>query len=355
MPRKQVVAAQPDLALLAGRHLLARVGIDDPHLDALERPAATAELVRRQVLVQPVAAVGTERLGHAEEVGPGTGRRTPLGRKHGGQAPVAQGGQVGLGEARLRGQPSRLVRPATEQRRSLALEELERRRRFGLGFGQQGGAGDQRGQEALAEPARPEEGHRDVQALARTDAAGLESRCHRTQRGTMGVDHALGRAPGSRGEEDDHVVGRPHPLLRARAPGWPALRPPGRPSVVQTRRNDGAAGWRAPARTAAAEPGSRLLELVEVAAAPELGRRDEVRHRRRGELRQQLRRSQQGAQGHQHRPDPHDGEPDDRPFDAVRGQQADPVALDHTVGHEPGRHDGAHCRRARRRSPPRPA
>jgi len=62
----------------------------------------------------------------------------------------------------------------------------------------------------------------------------------------------------------------------------------------------------------------------------------------RGQLRQQLRWSQQGAEGHEHRTDPHDGQPDSRPFDAIRRQQADSIAFDHTVGHESGRQGGAH-------------
>ena len=62
----------------------------------------------------------------------------------------------------------------------------------------------------------------------------------------------------------------------------------GMSSVVQTRRSDGAAGWRPPPRTAASESGTGVLELVQVVPASELRRRHEVGHVRRGQLRQQL-------------------------------------------------------------------
>ena len=80
------------------------------------------------------------------------------------------------GEARVGGEPSGLVGPAPEQRDPLALEEGERAVGLGLGLGEQRRAGDEHREQPAAEPARPEERHRDVEALARADAAGPRAR-----------------------------------------------------------------------------------------------------------------------------------------------------------------------------------
>ena len=72
----------------------------------------------------------------------------------------------------------------------------------------------QRREQARAEPAHPEEGHRDVEPVVLADAAGAESRgTVAADRAAVGVDHALRASPAARGEHDDQVVGRLDPLL----------------------------------------------------------------------------------------------------------------------------------------------
>ena len=230
------------------------------------------------------------------------------------------------------GQPRNSVDP-------LAFEKLERRRRFGLRLGEQGGAGHQRGQQSLAEPSGPEEGHRDVEALSRSDAAGLESRRDGPQRRAVGVDDAL-RCPSA--PEVKRTTMSSAGRTRASRPrtrlGRRSGRPGGRP-CVQTRRNDGAAGWRVPERTVAHRVRCRHLRVRRRSADRETPPPS------RGATRAPWSSCASSSGGRSSvlrgtstAPIRMAASADDRPLDAVRRQQADPVALDDTLGDEPGRH-----------------
>ena len=104
-----------------------------------------------EVGVEAVAAVGTERLGHAEQVRPGAGRRPQLGREHGVEAArraascrsaVAKAGSAAI-VAAWSGQP----RNSVARSRSRKPMVVAGRR---VGLGEQGGAGDQRRQQAAS-------------------------------------------------------------------------------------------------------------------------------------------------------------------------------------------------------------
>src|SRR5262249_16751784 len=69
------------------RTLGAGFGVADPDLDAVEREAAAAALVLREVDVEPARAVRAERLRHPEQVGPRARGRALLGPEQGRQAP----------------------------------------------------------------------------------------------------------------------------------------------------------------------------------------------------------------------------------------------------------------------------
>ena len=168
-----------------------------------------------------------------------------------------------------------LVRPAAEERGALSLEQRERAVGFRRRFGEQRRAGDERAEQAAGEPARPEERHRDVQAVVGADPPRLESRRDGAQRAAVRVDRSLRRAAAPRGEQHDEVVGRPHARLEGahecvidRRLGQVV----GEPHVAQARK----------ARMAATRS-SHLhdawcyrLEVVEVGTAAELAHQNEV-------------------------------------------------------------------------------
>ena len=123
---------------------------------------------------------------------PGAG--TAIGRQHAGQAAVAEGGQVGRGKFRMRGNAYRLVRPAAKECCAFPFQEFQRLAGVGPVVGEQGGTGDQHGQEPRAEAARPKERHRDVEALVLTHAASVQpgsgrpqARCHDVWMTPLGV------------------------------------------------------------------------------------------------------------------------------------------------------------------------
>ena len=57
---------------------LAGLRVEDGDLEPLEGPAAATELFGRKVEVQPVTAVGAERFGHPEQIGPRARPRAQL-------------------------------------------------------------------------------------------------------------------------------------------------------------------------------------------------------------------------------------------------------------------------------------
>ena len=138
------------------------------------------------------------------------GGRCSLRREHGFEAPGLERGEVGVGKVGMRRERGGLVGPAAKERDPLALEQLQCSCGLRLRFGDQRGAGDERRQKSAAEPAHPEERHRDVQAVAAFEAPGLEARLDRAERAAVGVDHALRRASAPGREHHDHVVGRTH-------------------------------------------------------------------------------------------------------------------------------------------------
>src|SRR5262249_7787911 len=115
----EVAAAYADLAELTGIAYRARFRIDDAHLDALERPAATAALAVGQVAVEARAAVRPERLRHAEEVGARPRRGSRIGGQHRREAGRTHRGEIGGREAGVRGEGRRLVGPTAEERGAL--------------------------------------------------------------------------------------------------------------------------------------------------------------------------------------------------------------------------------------------
>ena len=87
----------------SGPRGVAGVDVDDADLDPREGAAAAALLARRERLVEAVAAVRAERLGHAEQVRPRPGRHAALGREDRVEAAGAQRVEIGVGEPRIRG------------------------------------------------------------------------------------------------------------------------------------------------------------------------------------------------------------------------------------------------------------
>ena len=136
-------------------------------------------------------------------------RRAP-GREHRGEAVRLQVRQVGGREVGVRGDGDGLVGPTAEQRHPLAFEQAEGRGGFRLALGDQRRPGDERREQAGAQAAHPEERHGDVEAIAGFEAPDAEARPGRAERTPVGVDHALRRAPTSRGEHDHQVVGGSH-------------------------------------------------------------------------------------------------------------------------------------------------
>ena len=167
-PRSQISPGSP-----AGS-AAARLGVHDADLDAVERSAAAAVLVGRQVGVEPVTAVRAERLGHAEEVGARAGAGRRCGGSTAGRLASPSDDRSASAKDGCAASRAGLIGPAAEERDALAFEQLEGAGRFGLRLGEQRGAGHERAEEPAAEAARPEEGHRDVEPLTRPNAASLQ-------------------------------------------------------------------------------------------------------------------------------------------------------------------------------------
>ena len=204
-----------------------------------------------QVDVEPGAAVGPERLGHAEQVRPGARVRV-AGRAAARRAGCRRRGWRGR-RRRSRGcggEPGGLVGPAPEQRGPLALEEGQRRRPAPASASVSSVApATSTVSRPAAEPAHPEERHRDVEALAGADAAGVESRARPPGGRRRGCGSTpFGRAAAARGEQDGEVVGRRGRRRRARRPVRRRRRRSGRASSDQTARRFGSRGWRRPER-----------------------------------------------------------------------------------------------------------
>ena len=307
---------------------------------------------RRQVEVEPVAGVRAERLGHPEQVRPRAGRRAggrPGAPRAGCRRPSAD--RSAVANAGLGGEPGRLVGPAAEQGDPLALAAA-RASAPGSGsrLGEQRRAGDERRQQPAAEPARPEERHRDVER-ARPDATQRASSpaAAARRRAAVGVDRSPSGVP--RLPEVKRTTRSSAGRTRASSARdqRPARPVPGRSSSCHTRRSDGAAGWRPSAASAARQARGGGLEVVEVAR----GRGTRARRRggsrpRSSQLGEQLGRAQQRAERHEDGADAQRGERGDGPVDAVRREQPDPVALPDAGGDEAGGERGGWRRRARR-------
>ena len=119
-----------------------------------------------------------------------------------------------VGGRRTWGRP-RSARPGRASRGTASTRSRSRnasvRAGSGVDLGEQGRARDEHREQAAAEPAHPEERHRDVEALAPPDARRASSPASVARSAfAVGVDHALGRAAAARREHDREVVGRSH-------------------------------------------------------------------------------------------------------------------------------------------------
>ena len=182
------------------------VGVDDANLHAGERLSATTPRCRRHVGVGGIAAVRSERFGHAEQGGPCPGLSALLGREQPFQTARPQGGEINTDRARVPCQRFRLIGPAPKQVDSLAFQQTQSG--FGLWrlLGHQGGTGQQNGQNSTTEAAHPEERHWQIQPGVRGDTARRQPRSHGAQCAAVRVHHSLGGSAAPRGEDDDQRV-----------------------------------------------------------------------------------------------------------------------------------------------------
>ncbi len=219
----------------------------------------------------------------------------------------------------------RLIRPAAEQGHPLLFQEAQRGLRVGYLFGDEGGAGEQRGKHSAGEPADPEERHRQVQPGVGTDAPRRQTRLDRAQRVAVRVHNPLRWSAAARREDDDHRVTGSHDggerignatcrIVRS------SLRQlVGSPNVAQRR-----------------QFGICRSQVLEIAVSAELLHRDQELHRGHAQLRHQFARLHQRAQGHQHRADPGQRDGQLHPSHAVGHDQADAGALAHAGLDEDG-------------------
>ena len=175
-PAHQVRAAQLDLARAPVGDRRTGVDVDDPDLDARERPAAAPLLARWERAVETVAASRDRTTRSCRGGSPGSraAPAAPAGGPRRGCRDAATRGRRSR-SARSRGERGRLVGPAPEQRDLLAFEERQGRARARARLGEQRGAGDERREQPGAEAADPEERHRDVEAVVAAEAPRVEA------------------------------------------------------------------------------------------------------------------------------------------------------------------------------------
>ena len=105
---------------------------------------------------------------------------------------------------------------AVHQLRALALDEIQRGAAVEARRAHERRAGDQRADDVVSEAADPEQRRVGEQLDARVETAELVEVPDVPDERAVRVDHALGRARGSRRVDDDHAIGRRDVGLRPR-------------------------------------------------------------------------------------------------------------------------------------------